>query len=75
MKKMIPNLIEMERKLDVLPNGSFTDETLDNIYTHIEGFASDEASMNEDDEEEKPKKKKSTKKSAAKSKKSKSKKN
>ena len=42
MKKMIPNLIEMERKLDVLPDGSFTDEKLDNIYAHIEGLASNE---------------------------------
>jgi hypothetical protein len=71
MKKMIPNLIELERKLDVLPDGSFTDEKLDDVFAHIENLAgSDEA-----DEEEKPKKKKSEKKSAKKSKKTKSKKN
>ena len=39
MKKMIPNLIEMERKLDVLPGGSFTDEKLDNVFAHIENLA------------------------------------
>ena len=39
MQKMIPNVIEMERKLDVLPNGSFTDEGLDNIFAHIDTLA------------------------------------
>lgn len=39
MQKMIPNVIEMERKLDVLPNGSFTDENLDNIFAHIDTLA------------------------------------
>ena len=74
MKKMIPNLIEMERKLDVLPDGSFTDEKLDSIYAHIEGFASNEETSNE--QEDKPKKAKAGKKAkSAKSKKSKSKKN
>ena len=68
MKKMIPNLIEMERKLDTLPDGSFTDEKLDNIYTHIENFASSETE--EGEAEEKPKNK-SGKKSAGKAKKSK----
>ena len=68
MKKMIPNLIEMERKLDTLPDGSFTDEKLDNIYAHIENFASSETE--EGEAEEKPKNK-SGKKSTGKAKKSK----
>ena len=71
MKKMIPNLIEMERKLDALPDGSFTDEKLDNIYAHIENIAGSES----EDGEEETKAKKAEKKSTKKSKKSKSKKN
>ena len=36
---MIPNVIEMERKLDSLPDGSFTDEKLDTIFAHIDKLA------------------------------------
>lgn len=52
MKKMIPNLIEMERKLDVLPDGSFTDEKLDKIMAHVEPLA---PSDKEEDDEPKTK--------------------
>ena len=69
---MIPNLIELERKLDVLPDGSFTDEKLDSVFAHIENLAGSD----DGEEEDKPKKKgKTAKKSAKKSKKTKTKKN
>jgi hypothetical protein len=56
---MIPNVIEMERKLDSLPDGSFTDEKLDTVFAHIDKLAP--ADKAEDDEPKTKKAKNKTK--------------